>query len=147
MDEHSFLLSHLSESSSSQERPRFISVSCWRGGKRSGVWGLLSWGPGNIIVPNWGMPQHIQRDGIHLFKKLHIQISLGKTASDSKLQQRGDQALASVQRPPPLMSPHQPTALTASAHSSHGPHQVLASFCSLQKQPPRLLGLCLPLQP
>lgn len=45
-----------------------------------------------MIVPNWGMPQHIQKDGIRLFKMLHIQISLGKTASESKLQQQADEA-------------------------------------------------------
>lgn len=123
-------------------------MSCQGGDKLSGAWGLLSQGLGNTIVLNQGMPQHIQRDGIHLFNMLHIQISLGKTASDSKLQQRGDQALVccitmSVQSPPPLTPPptHSPTCIYALI-----PWVSPSPVCSLQKQHLRSPGLCLPVQ-
>lgn len=131
-----------------QERPCFISVSCWGSDKLTKAWDLLSPGPGNTIVPNLGTPQHIQRDGIHLFKMLHIQISLGKTASDSKLQQQGDQALVCcitmpVQSSSPLTSPPPQSAHSSQASPSPCLFLLLAKTTSLIARPVPPHSTCL----
>lgn len=85
---------------------------------------------------------------MHLFKMLHIQISLGQTASVSEVQQQSEQALVRcITMPaqcPPLLTPNLQPHMRIPTHPTA--LSKPASF-SLQKQPPRLPGSCLPIEP